>query len=145
MDASGESQGKAVIWPLREFDHNLLPDAYSPARAAGKALRARSEDCQRFRLCHGLVSQCVMGDPSSVKYAKAYLDNLRKKYKNNRKGSPLAMFKERASRKAMRTASSRALVRGHRAWPQGIDGQSVGRADAHGFGYRRKAMWSPEL
>ena len=57
-----------------------------------------------FDYATDLLSQCVMGDPSSVKYAKAYLDNLRKKYKNNRKGSPLAMFKERASRKAMRTA-----------------------------------------
>ncbi len=51
-----------------------------------------------------LLGRCVMGDRGSVKYAKAYLDNLRKKYKNNRKGASLAQFRERGARRAMRTA-----------------------------------------
>jgi tetratricopeptide (TPR) repeat protein len=70
---------------------------------------ATQKTAKDFDYATDLLSQCVMGDASRVKYAKAYLDNLRKKYKNNRKGSPLAMFKERASRKAMRTA----LDQGH--------------------------------
>jgi tetratricopeptide (TPR) repeat protein len=37
-----------------------------------------------------LLTQCVIGDPGNVIYTRAFLDNLFKKYNNNKKGSNLA-------------------------------------------------------
>ena len=51
-----------------------------------------------------LLSQCVSGDPGNPIYVRAYVENLQKKYSNNRKGSPLAQFKERGSRSALKKA-----------------------------------------
>jgi tetratricopeptide (TPR) repeat protein len=51
-----------------------------------------------------LLTQCVLGDPSSKTYAQSYLTNLHKKYNNNQKGSSLAQFKERGARSAVKKA-----------------------------------------
>jgi tetratricopeptide (TPR) repeat protein len=51
-----------------------------------------------------LLTQCVLGDPGNIAYVRCYIENLQKKYDNNRKGSPLAQFKERASRSAQKKA-----------------------------------------
>ena len=51
-----------------------------------------------------LLSQCVLGDPGNLEYVRTYVENLQKKYNNNRKGSPLAQFKERGSRSALKKA-----------------------------------------
>ena len=51
-----------------------------------------------------LLIQCVRGDPSNAIYIRAFLENLQKKYGNNRKGSPLAQFKERGARGALKKA-----------------------------------------
>ncbi len=53
-----------------------------------------------FDYCTDLLAQCVVGDPANDKYVKAYVENLEKKYNNNRKGGPLAHFKERGARSA---------------------------------------------
>jgi tetratricopeptide (TPR) repeat protein len=49
-----------------------------------------------------LYAQCVVGNPGSDVYVKAFIENLQKKYDNNHTGAPLAHFKERASRNAMK-------------------------------------------
>jgi tetratricopeptide (TPR) repeat protein len=51
-----------------------------------------------------LCAQCVLGDPGNEVYAKTYIEDLQKKYNNNRTGAPLANFKERAARNAMKKA-----------------------------------------
>ena len=51
-----------------------------------------------------LYAQCVLGNPGNDLYVKAYIENLQKKYNNNRTGAPLAQFKERASRSAVKKA-----------------------------------------
>ncbi|MEN6458634.1 MAG: tetratricopeptide repeat protein [Thermoguttaceae bacterium] len=51
-----------------------------------------------------LLRQCVSGDPSNALWVKRYLENLQKKYGNNKKGAPLAQFKERGSRGALKKA-----------------------------------------
>ncbi len=51
-----------------------------------------------------LLAQCVAGDPGNDKYVKAYVENLQKKYNNNKKGGPLAQFKERGARGALKKA-----------------------------------------
>lgn len=56
-----------------------------------------------------LLIQCVTGDPSNPIYIRAYIENLHKKYGNNRKGSTLAQFKERGARSAMKKALAQGL------------------------------------
>jgi tetratricopeptide (TPR) repeat protein len=51
-----------------------------------------------------LVGQCIHGDPGNAAYVKTYLESLQKKYGDNRKGSPLAQFKERGARGAAKKA-----------------------------------------
>ncbi len=51
-----------------------------------------------------LLMQCVLGDPGNATYVKTYIENLQKKYGNNRKGSSLAQFKERPARAAQKKA-----------------------------------------
>jgi tetratricopeptide (TPR) repeat protein len=51
-----------------------------------------------------LLSQCVVGDPSNGAYVRAYIENLQKKYGNNKKGSSLAQLKEWGSRSALKKA-----------------------------------------
>lgn len=59
---------------------------------------------EQYDYAHELLSQCVVGDPTNLQYAQTFLGNLRKKYKNNRKGSSLAQFKERGARSAIKKA-----------------------------------------
>lgn len=51
-----------------------------------------------------LYAQCVLGDPGNDVFVKAYIDNLQKKYNNNRSGAMLAQFKERSARNAVKKA-----------------------------------------
>ena len=51
-----------------------------------------------------LLTQCVTGDPGNAIYVRAYIENLQKKYGNNKKGGPLAQFKERGARSALKKA-----------------------------------------
>ena len=51
-----------------------------------------------------LYIQCVSNDPGNMTYVQAYLDNLRKKYNNNKKGDPMGFFKIGSPRKAAKKA-----------------------------------------
>lgn len=66
---------------------------------AGKKMAAGE-----FDYASELLSQCVTGHPGNAIYAQAFIDNLQKKYNNNKKGSPLAQFKERGARSALKKA-----------------------------------------
>ncbi len=57
-----------------------------------------------FDYASELLAQCVSGEPGNATYVNKYIENLQKKYKNNRKGSPLAQFKERGARGAVKKA-----------------------------------------
>jgi tetratricopeptide (TPR) repeat protein len=61
-----------------------------------------------------LLLQCVAGDPGNAIYVRAYIENLHKKYGNNKKGSALAQFKERGARSALK----KAIAQGQ--WDEGI-------------------------
>ena len=65
---------------------------------AGKKMTAAND----FDYASELLSQCVLGDPGNPIYVRAFIENLQKKYNNNRKGSPLAQFKERGARSALK-------------------------------------------
>jgi tetratricopeptide (TPR) repeat protein len=65
------------------------------------ATAATTED---FDYVVDLVNQCVHADSSNPIYVRAYLDNLQKKFGNNRKGSALSQFKELGARSAIKKA-----------------------------------------
>jgi tetratricopeptide (TPR) repeat protein len=65
---------------------------------------AGSTTAHDFDYVSELLGQCMLGDPSNAAYVKAYVDNLQKKYGDNRKGSPLAQFKELGARSALKKA-----------------------------------------
>jgi tetratricopeptide (TPR) repeat protein len=61
---------------------------------------------ENYDYANELYTQCLVGDPSSLTYVQSFIANLQKKYKNNKKGSPLANFKERGARSAVKKALS---------------------------------------
>lgn len=57
-----------------------------------------------FDYANDLLSQCVAGDPSTPDYITPYLENLYKKYNNNRKGKALGGLTGVGARSAMKKA-----------------------------------------
>ena len=51
-----------------------------------------------------LLEQCVLGDRGNVEYTTVFIDSLRRRYKNNRRGAFMAGLKTRSARKALRIA-----------------------------------------
>jgi len=70
--------------------------------ASKKAATAKTPD--DFDYVAKLAGQCIAADPGNVAYVRSYLENLQKKFGNNRKGSTLAQFKERGARSAIKKA-----------------------------------------
>lgn len=59
-----------------------------------------------FDYAHGLLAQCVAGDPSNPEYITPFLENLYKKYNNNRKGNKLGALTAVGTRGAMKKAAT---------------------------------------
>ncbi len=57
-----------------------------------------------FDYASELLRQCVIGDPGNVIYVQRYLENLKKKYNNNRKGNPMAFLSGRGPKGATKKA-----------------------------------------
>jgi tetratricopeptide (TPR) repeat protein len=57
-----------------------------------------------FDYCTELLTQCVLGDPGNINYVRAYVENLQKKYGNNKKGSPFAQFQAFGTRGSLKKA-----------------------------------------
>jgi tetratricopeptide (TPR) repeat protein len=64
-----------------------------------------------FDYANDLLSQCVAGDPSNPEYITPYLENLYKKYNNNRKGKALGGLTGVGARSAMKKAAAQ------KQWP----------------------------
>ncbi|MEN6452378.1 MAG: hypothetical protein ABFC96_17960 [Thermoguttaceae bacterium] len=93
----GPKQGREPIPPgKRKRLEKVFEVADKKAAAA-----ASSAD---FDYATKLLNECVSGDPSNPVWVNRFLENLHKKYNNNKKGSPLAQFKERSSRSALKKA-----------------------------------------
>ncbi len=65
---------------------------------------AGSTTAHDFDYVSELIGQCVLGDPGNAIYVRAFLENLQKKYGDNRKGSPFAQIKELGARSAAKKA-----------------------------------------
>ncbi len=53
-----------------------------------------------------LLTECVMGDPMSLPYLRSFIENLQKKYNNNRKGASLAQLQTMRLRRNLQKALS---------------------------------------
>lgn len=67
---------------------------------------AAAANANDFDYVTNLLLECVTGDPANGVYVKAYIENQQKKYGNNKKGAPLAQFRERGARSAFKKALS---------------------------------------
>ena len=86
-------------------DNGDITDTMSPAK------RKRLQDCferandlakkSNFDYAHQLYSQAVANDPGNLVYVEALLDNLQKKYKNNKKGSRFSFGGKKAFKEAV--------------------------------------------
>jgi len=59
---------------------------------------------QDYDFAADLLTQCVLGDPSNPAYVRAYLENLQKKFQNNKKANQSGWFKDRAAHSALKKA-----------------------------------------
>jgi tetratricopeptide (TPR) repeat protein len=91
---------KAGREPLTPAKRKRLEKVFEVASKKAEGAAAPSD----FDYVTDLLLQCVTGDPGNAIYVRAYVENLQKKYGNNKKGSPLAQFKERAARAALKKA-----------------------------------------
>jgi tetratricopeptide (TPR) repeat protein len=99
-DERPPENGKPGREPLPPGKRRRLEKVFEVAskKAAG------STTSHDFDYVSELISQCVLGDPSNAAYVKAFVENLQKKYGDNRKGAPLAHFKELGARSALKKA-----------------------------------------
>ena len=86
--------------PLPDPQRKRLEKIFEVAGKKAAAAAAPND----FDYVTDLLLQCVTGDPGNAIYVRAYIENLQKKYGNNKKGSPLAQFKERGARSALKKA-----------------------------------------
>jgi tetratricopeptide (TPR) repeat protein len=77
------SLGHAVISPSQR---KQLQRCFERAK---EVLRQEKPD---HDYAHNLFSQCVLTDPSNLEYVESMLDNLQRKYNNNKRGSRLMGF-----------------------------------------------------
>jgi tetratricopeptide (TPR) repeat protein len=81
-----------------ELKRRRRKQAYDHARKV-----MSQEDCDHDYAC-GLLSQCVAGDPGDISYMETFLENLHKKYKNNRKGVSFAVLSTAPAKAGMKKA-----------------------------------------
>ncbi|MBN2579280.1 MAG: hypothetical protein JXB10_09840 [Pirellulales bacterium] len=71
------------------------------------ALKRAAGDRPDYDYASTLLTECVVGDPANIHYVKAYLENLHKKYDNNRSGAALGQIKGMGARSTLKKALSR--------------------------------------
>ncbi len=88
----------------------------SPGRPLTPAKRARLEKLfeaaqtkasglhPNYDYAAELFAECVVGNPGNDLFVKAYIENLQKKYNNNRTGAPLAQLRQRKARSSVKKA-----------------------------------------
>ena len=95
-DSSADQDGRAPHeTPMSPTKRRQLQQCFE--RAQDLANRAKPD----LDYAHDLYSQCVVNDPGNLVYVEALLDNLQRKYKNNKKRGRLLGF---GGRKAFNNA-----------------------------------------
>jgi len=97
--ASGDDEDdqSPKIEPLTPAKRKMLQKCYEQ----GTTVSAKGS----YKYAHQMFTQCVIGDPSNLVYFQSLLENLYKKYKNNRKKvSKLASLKSGSTKTAIKKA-----------------------------------------
>ena len=96
--------------------HSSKPSAASPSPATtvvSPALRKKLQQCYEhgakllqqekydFGYAHSSLVECVVQDPGNVTYVEAFLQNLQRKYNNNKRGALLSFGGKGAFKKAL--------------------------------------------
>jgi tetratricopeptide (TPR) repeat protein len=95
-----ESQGPGRRKPLTEAQRKRIQKCFDHAT---KQMEQGGHD-----YAADYFTQCLVADPGNLDYAKGFVENLQKKYKNNKKGHPLAFFQTRGPRGAIKKALGQA-------------------------------------
>jgi lipopolysaccharide biosynthesis regulator YciM len=93
-----EASKKVGRGPLTPAKRSRLDRLYEAAQKKASGLKPN------YDYASELYAQCVVGNPGNDVFVKAYVENLHKKYNNNRTGATLANFKERGARNAVKKA-----------------------------------------
>ena len=93
-----ESPKKGGREPLTPAKRSRLDRLYENALIKASGLKPN------YDYAAELLAQCVIGNPANETFVKTYIENLQKKYNNNRTGAPLAKFKELHARNAIKKA-----------------------------------------
>ena len=121
-------------------------------KAISPAKRARLEETfkraskkptgpQDFDFAAELLAQCVIGDPGNPTYVRAYIENLQKKYQNNKTGQPNGLVQGAGSPQCLEEGvGPRAVGRSHSPRPASLESESLGHSDAHADGYGGKGI-----
>jgi len=59
---------------------------------------------EQYDYANDLFTECVVSDPVNLMYVQSFLDNLKKKYGNNKKGSSLAFIQGASTRRTVKKA-----------------------------------------
>ncbi len=100
---------------MSESEINLNSESTKTASDASSSLKQRrlqqvydhamiQFNQKNYDYAADLFIQCVSNDPGNMTYVQACLENLRKKYDNNKKGDSMAFFKIGGPRKAAKKA-----------------------------------------
>jgi hypothetical protein len=94
----------SLLW-FRLTQEGARPPSKEPGRlSAVYATAVNAASRSNHDYANVLLKQCVADDPFNPIYVRSYTENLRKKHKNDRKGAPMAEFKTRSARNALRAA-----------------------------------------
>jgi tetratricopeptide (TPR) repeat protein len=74
------------------------------AHAHNKVISDKPDFKPDYDYATDLLAQCVLGNPANIFFVKAYIENLQKKFNNNKTGKTLAKLQEIGSRMAQKKA-----------------------------------------
>ena len=86
--------------PLPPVKRKRLEKLYEVATQKAESASSAND----FDYITELLIQCVSADPGNAYYVRSFIENLQKKYKQNKKGAPLASIKVRGARAAVKRA-----------------------------------------
>ena len=86
-----EAPKKGGREPLTPAKRSRLDRLYEAAQKKASGLKPN------YDYAAELLAQCVIGNPGNDVFVKTYIENLQKKYNNNRTGASLAQLRERGA------------------------------------------------
>ena len=95
--------------PAGAVPHGLAPLTAATRQRLQKVFEhaQRCVDKKDYDYANQLFSQCVVEDPSNIIYLQAFLDNLREKYGDNKRGSRISSLRIKGQRSSLTKAAGK--------------------------------------